>query len=126
MTLRSPLSKARGLGSAKSGTHHWWMQRVTAIANIPLGIWFVVSVLGLIGAEHDVVVAWIAQPLTAILLILFIANIFYHLRLGLQVFIEDYVHAEGTKIAALLGVTFMSIALATACIFSVLKISFGG
>lgn len=126
MTLRSPLSKARGLGSAKSGTHHWWMQRVTAIANIPLGLWFVVSVLGLIGAEHDVVVAWIAQPLTAILLILFIANIFYHLRLGLQVFIEDYVHAEGTKIAALLGVTFASIALATACIFSVLKISFGG
>lgn len=126
MTLRSPLSKARGLGSAKSGTHHWWMQRVTAIANIPLGAWFVVSVLGLIGAEHDVVVAWIAQPLTAILLILFIANIFYHLRLGLQVFIEDYIHAEGTKIAALLGVTFASIALATACIFSVLKISFGG
>ncbi|MFZ5610515.1 MAG: succinate dehydrogenase, hydrophobic membrane anchor protein [Pseudomonadota bacterium] len=126
MSLRSALSQVRGLGSAKAGTHHWWMQRVTAIAMVPLAIWFASAVIALAPAEHDVVVAWISEPVSAILLILFITNLFYHVRLGLQVVIEDYVHGEGAKIAALLFVTFLSIALGAACIFSVLRIAFGG
>lgn len=126
MTFQSPLSRVRGLGSAKSGTHHWWYQRVTAIAMIPLGVWFVTSLLGLVGAEHEVVITWISQPLTAILLILLVINLFYHMQLGLQVAIEDYIHTEARKLTALLVVKFASIGLGVACIFSILKISFGG
>lgn len=126
MKFRSPLSQARGLGSAKSGTHHWWMQRVTAIALVPLIIWFLVSTLGLLGADYDVVKAWVAQPLTSVLLILFVSAFFYHMKLGVQVVIEDYVHGEGRKLAALLAVNFAAIALCVACIFSILKIAFGG
>ena len=126
MNFRSPLSTARGLGSAKSGTHHWWMQRVTAIALIPLIIWFLISAIGLIGAEFDVVKAWVAQPLTSVLLILFAVAFFYHMKLGVQVVIEDYVHGEGRKLALLLAVNFAAIGLSVACIFSILKIAFGG
>ncbi|MGD8326529.1 MAG: succinate dehydrogenase, hydrophobic membrane anchor protein [Sphingomonadales bacterium] len=126
MKYRSPLAQARGLGSAKSGTHHWWMQRVTAIALVPLIIWFLVSALGLLGADYDVVKAWVAQPLTSVLLVLFVSAFFYHMKLGLQVVIEDYVHGEGRKLALLLTVNFAAIALSVACIFSILKIAFGG
>ena len=126
MKFRSPLSQARGLGSAKSGTHHWWMQRVTAIALIPLIIWFLSSALQLVGADFDVVRTWIAQPLTSVLLILFVLGFFYHMKLGLQVVIEDYVHGEANKIGLLLIVNFATIGLSVACIFSILKIAFGG
>ena len=125
-SLRTPLGRVRGLGSAKDGTEHWWRQRLTAVANLPLVIWFVVSVIALVDADHATVVAWIRDPVVSILLVLMLANLFYHLRLGVQVVIEDYVHAEGLKIASMVALTFATVLVAAASIFAVLRISFGG
>ncbi len=124
MSLRTPLARVRGLGSAKDGTHHWWMQRVTAVALVPLSIWFVVSMIKLTGADHTAVTAWLATPATAVLMLLFIVATFYHLQLGMQVVIEDYVHGEAMKIACLMCVKLGSFALAVASAFSVLKVAF--
>ena len=125
MTLRTPLGQVRGLGAAKNGTHHWWLQRVTAIANIPLLLWLVASLVMGVASDHLVFSAWVAQPLTAILLILLGINLFLHIALGLQVLVEDYVHDGAMKIAALLAVKFFAIAGGVATAFSVLKIAFG-
>ncbi len=124
--MKTPLAKVRGLGSAKEGTHHWWMQRVTAIANIPLVIFMVISFVGNAGKSHAEWVAWLKQPFASILVILFIANFVYHMRLGLQVMIEDYVHDHGTKVATLLVISFACVLIAALSIFSVLRIAFGG
>ena len=126
MKFRSALGTVRGLGSAKDGTHHWWMQRVTALALIPLTIWFVVSVVALLGKDHAAFTAWVKNPISATLLVLLLAATFHHAQLGLQVVIEDYVHREGTKIAALLLVKFTAVILAGIGIFSVLRIALGG
>jgi len=123
---RNPLAKVHGLGSAKSGTHHWWMQRVTAVANIPLMLWFVVSMAYNAGADYATLVAWMQQPTVAVLMILLIANVTFHMRLGLQVAIEDYVSDHGNRIAGMLIITFVTLTLAALGIFSVLKISLGG
>ncbi|MGI9462666.1 MAG: succinate dehydrogenase, hydrophobic membrane anchor protein [Aestuariivirgaceae bacterium] len=125
MSLRTPLGKVRGLGSAKSGTDHWWMQRVTAIANIPLTICVLAIVISLIGADHATVAARLGHPLIVIVMLGFILSITWHMRLGMQVVIEDYVHGEGRKIACLLGNTFFSAAIALAGVFAVLKLGFG-
>ena len=120
------LGRVRGLGSAKSGTHHWWMQRVTAAANLLLLFWFVVSIVRLPVVDHQAVVLWLKSPLVAVPLVLLVLSTFWHFRLGLQVFIEDYVHDEGNKVAVLLllnAYVFLSGAL---CVFSILKIAFGG
>ena len=93
MKFRTPLSHARGLGSAQEGTGHWWAQRLTAIALVPLTLWFVWSVIGLMGADYQTVHDWVAQPMNAGLLLVFIYATFYHSMLGLQVIIEDYVHS---------------------------------
>lgn len=124
--FKTPLSKVRGLGSAKDGTHHWWVQRVTAVANIPLVLFMIVSAVGNAGKGHADWVAWMAQPVVAVVVILFVANLMYHLRLGLQVTIEDYVHTASTKVALMLLLTFAVIAMAALSIFSVLRIAFGG
>ena len=124
--LRAPLTRVRGLGSAKDGTHHWWMQRVTAIALVPLLVWFVASMLSMVGAEHAAAAAWLSGPLAALLMVLFLATGFYHLMLGLQVVIEDYVEEGGTRIAAVLAVKFATIALGLASILATLRTSFGG
>ena len=126
MSLRSPLSQARGLGSAKEGVQHWWMQRMTAVALVPLTLWFVFSIACIAGAEREVVLAWVASPLNAVGLILFLATLFHHSQLGLQVVVEDYVHAEFLKICTLVLIKFAHVALAAVSIFSVLKISLGG
>ena len=126
MSMRTPLGKVRGLGSAKEGTEHWWMQRLTAIALVPLTIWFVVSLVALIDAGHATMVAWIQNPFSAALLVLFLGTGFYHLKLGVQVVIEDYVHAEGLKTASLVALTFACWLVALVSIISVLKIAFGG
>jgi succinate dehydrogenase / fumarate reductase membrane anchor subunit len=123
--LRSPLGRAIGLGSAKEGVEHWWAQRVSAVALIALGLWFVASLVALAGAGRATVVAWLHGPLAAILTILTLAAIFYHSALGLQVVIEDYVHGEGRKIGALVLVRLMCLALGVAGIFAVLRIAFG-
>lgn len=124
--MKTPLAKVRGLGSAKVGTHHWWLQRVTAIANIPLVIFMVISFVGNVGKSHAEWVAWLKQPFASVLVILFIANFVYHMRLGLQVLVEDYVHDHGTKIASMLVLTFTCVLIAALSIFSVLRIAFGG
>jgi succinate dehydrogenase / fumarate reductase membrane anchor subunit len=126
MSLQTDLGKVRGLGSAKEGVHHWWAQRLTAIALVPLVLWFVASVSGMAGAEYGAVRAWIAEPMTAILLVLLIAATFHHMHLGLQVVIEDYVHVEWLKITTIILVKFASAFLAVVAGFAVLKIAFTG
>lgn len=125
MSLRTPLGRVRGLGSAKDGTHHWWMQRVTAVALVPLTVWFVASLVALAGADYETAVAWIGQPVVAVLLILFLFTGFYHLKLGVQVIVEDYVHHEGAKVASQMAVIFGCIVVGALSIFAVLKIAFG-
>ena len=123
--LENPLARVRGLGSAKDGTEHWWVQRLTAIALVPLTVWFVASLIAHSGADHATVAAWLGQPLPALLMILFCATAFWHLKLGLQVVIEDYVHGEAAKITLLVLNSFGCIQLALACMLSVLKLLFG-
>jgi succinate dehydrogenase / fumarate reductase membrane anchor subunit len=125
-SLRSPLGRAIGLGSAKEGVEHWWIQRLTAVALVPLSLWFVASLVALAGADHDTVRDWLSRPLAAILMLLLIGATFYHAALGLQVVIEDYIHGEGAKFAALVLNKLICLALAVAGIFAVLKIAFGG
>ena len=125
MSLRSPLGKVLGAGSAKEGVHHWWLQRLTSIALVPLTIWFVVSLLSLPSFEHVTLVTWIAQSWTALLLILFILVATWHSQLGVRVVVEDYVHG-GSKTLALVLITFIHAVVAAAGIFAVLKVAFGG
>ncbi|QPC43216.1 succinate dehydrogenase, hydrophobic membrane anchor protein [Kaustia mangrovi] len=124
MSLRTPLSRVRGLGAARSGTGHFMGQRLTAMANIPLAIFFVIAMVSQIGASHAEVVAFIANPVVAIVFILLIASVTYHMRLGMQVVIEDYVHGELAKILAIVANTFFTIVIALASIFAILKIAF--
>lgn len=125
MSLNSPLSKAIGLGSSKEGAHHWKAQRLTALALVPLTFWFVYSVICLSGGEYQELVDWIKQPWTPALLIILLFSIFYHMALGLQVVIEDYVHTGWMKITLLVLTQFGSVLLGLASIISVLRIATG-
>ncbi len=125
-SIRTDLARVRGLGSAQSGTHEWWVQRVTAVALVPLGVWFVASVISLAGADHATVVDWMSMPVTAVLLVLLLAVTFRHAQLGLRVVIEDYVHNEAAKIASLLAVNAILALLAAGSIFAVLNLAFRG
>jgi succinate dehydrogenase / fumarate reductase membrane anchor subunit len=125
MSLRSPLGRVLGTGSAKEGVHHWWLQRLTSIALVPLTIWFVVSLLSLPSFEHVTVISWMAQSWTALLLILFILAATWHSQLGLRVVVEDYVHG-GSKTLTLVVITFIHALVAAASVFAVLKVAFGG
>ena len=118
--------RVRGLGSAKNGTHHWWMQRVTAVALIPLVIWFAIAMIGLTGASYDTSIAWMQSPFNAIMMVLLIIATFHHVQLGLQVCVEDYVHSEGVKVVLMMGQKLITFALAITAGFAVLKIAFGG
>ena len=124
--LRTPLGQAIGLGSAKEGVDHWWAQRVSAVALIVLGLWFAIALVAHMGAARGDVAAWLHAPATAILMILTLAAVFYHSALGLQVVIEDYVHSEWRKLALVVAMRLLSLALAVAGIFAVLRIAFGG
>jgi len=123
MSYRSPLGRARGLGSAREGTHHFWVQRVTAVALIPLTLWFVFSLAQLPAGNYEAVRWWVAAPSVAVALVLFLACALYHSMLGVQVVIEDYIAADGTKIVALLLSKFVHAIAAVAGIFAVLKIA---
>jgi succinate dehydrogenase / fumarate reductase, membrane anchor subunit len=123
-SMRTSISKVRGLGSAKSGTDHFFKQRMTALANVPLGLAFVIIFTGLLGAPHAAFVATFKNPLVALLLLLFVVSGVIHMKLGMQVIIEDYVHAEGRKIALLIANTFFAIVIGAACCFAVLKMAF--
>ncbi len=126
MSLRTPLGRVRGLGSAKDGVAHWWAQRVTAVALLPLLLWLTASLAASAGMDHAAAREWLSGPLTAILMILLIGAGFHHAQLGLPGVIEDYVHAEWLKMASVMAVKLAAVALAVAGIFSILKIAFGG
>lgn len=125
-SMRTPLGRVRGLGSAKSGTGHFWLQRVTAVANVLLTLAFLWVVISLIGKPYGAAIATLSNPIVAILMLLFIVSGAVHMRLGMQVVIEDYVHHEGLKLVAVMANTFFAIAVGAACAFALLKISFGG
>ncbi len=125
MSLRSPLGRALGMGSAKDGTSHWWAQRVTAVALIPLTLWFFFSLLSLPGLDYGTVKAWLALPLSSFLAALSVAVLTYHSYLGTTVVVEDYVHASGWKVASLLLLRFVYVLLGGASIFAVLRVAFG-
>ena len=122
MNLRAPLGRVLGLGTAKDGTSHWWGQRVSAIALLGLGLWFAFSLATSTGYSHAEVVAEIGRPINAILLLLLTVTMAYHSYLGIQVVIEDYVHAPGVKVLALILSRFTHILLVTAAVFAILKI----
>ena len=124
--LRTPLSRARGLGSAKQGVHHWWAQRITAVALIPLVAWFAISLIMLSGADYAVVRAWIGSPAVMVLLVLTIVIGLHHGQLGMQVVIEDYVHNDGMKLALIVLMRFIAVFFGLAAIVAILRIGFGG
>jgi succinate dehydrogenase / fumarate reductase, membrane anchor subunit len=125
MSLRTPLAKVRGLGSAKEGADHFWLTRLTAVANIVLVCFLIGLLVRLIGQDHATVKATLANPLISIFLLLLILSGTIHMRLGMQTIIEDYVTSEGRKVAALMLNTFFAIFVALASVYSVLKLSFG-
>lgn len=126
MRMETPLGRVRGLGSARSGAHHWWLERLTSVSTLLLFIWFLVSLLRLPALEHQNVVEWLSSPLAAVPMLLLIASTFWHLKLGMQVVIEDYMHEEGSKLFAITILNFLTIAGAASAFFAVLKIAFGG
>jgi succinate dehydrogenase / fumarate reductase membrane anchor subunit len=126
MTMRTPLKEVRRLGSAKEGADHFWTQRTTGAANLVLSIFAIVLAVNLTGADHATFKATIANPLVGLPLLLFLVSAAIHMRIGMQVIIEDYVHGEGAKIVLLMLNTFFAIAVAAASAFSILKLSLGG
>lgn len=124
--MRTSRRRVDGLGSARSGTGHFWTQRVTALANIPLVLAFLFVIVSVAGESHSDVVATLGSPPIAIILLLTLLSTTIHMRIGMQVIIEDYVHAEGAKVLALIGNTFFCVAVGLAGAFAILKISFGG
>ena len=122
--MSTPLARVRGLGAARSGTDHFWRQRLTAVANVPLSIAFVLIVVVLLGRNHAFVVQILGSPLVAVVVLLFIFSITTHMRIGMQVIIEDYVHDEGAKLVLIIANTFFTIAVALASAFAILMLSF--
>ncbi len=126
MEMRSSLAHARGLGAAKEGVGHWWSQRVTAIALVPLCIWFVFSAIALMGADLATFQDWLRPFGNALLMVLLVIVLFYHAYLGMQVVIEDYVSGEAAKVTVLLIVKFALFVLATSCVMAVILVAIGG
>lgn len=120
--MRSPLGRARGLGSARAGSGHWWAQRLTSIALVPLSLWFIVCAIGLENAAQADVANWLSHPLPMAAAIALVIATFYHLQLGLQVVIEDYVHQTWAHVASVLAVKGIAFIVAVACIVSILRL----
>jgi succinate dehydrogenase / fumarate reductase, membrane anchor subunit len=125
MSLMSPLNRVLGLGAAKGAAEHWWLQRLTAVALIPLGLWFALALLALPTFDYAAVTAWVQRPVTSILLLCMIIAIGYHSALGVQVVVEDYVASRGGRVVALIASTLAHVALSIAAVFAVLKIALG-
>jgi succinate dehydrogenase / fumarate reductase membrane anchor subunit len=126
VSIETPLARVRGLGSARSGAGHWWHERLTSVSTFLLFVWLGVSLLGLPQLDQPTIVAWLAAPSAAVPMMLLVISTFWHLKLGLQVVIEDYVHEEGSKFFTVTILNFFTILLAALAIFAVLKIAFGG
>jgi len=122
-SLETPLHKVQGLGASHSGTGHFWRERITSAALIPLSLWFAYAMLGLVGTNEVAVVSFLAHPWNAILMAAFAVISFYHLSLGLQVVIDDYVHTTGIKLFLLLLVRFVVIAASISCVFALIRIA---
>jgi succinate dehydrogenase / fumarate reductase membrane anchor subunit len=125
MSLRSPLGRVLGQGAARNGVRHWWQQRLTSIALVPLALWFAVSLLSLPSFGHGTLVAWMSQSWTALLLILLVLIAAWHSQLGVRVVVEDYVHDAGVRTLTLVVIGFAHVLLASAGVFAVLKVAFG-
>jgi succinate dehydrogenase / fumarate reductase membrane anchor subunit len=125
MRLETPIARVRGLGSARSGARHWWLERLTSVATLILFVWLIVSLLRLPALDHKGVTTWLESPLAAVPMLLLILSTFWHLKLGLQVILEDYVHEDGTKLFWIAVLNFFAIAGAALAIFAVLQIAFG-
>lgn len=126
MRTETPINRVRGLGSARSGAHHWWLERLTSVSTLVLFIWLLVSLLRMGEIDHGAVTQWLSSPIAAVPMLLLIVSTFWHLKLGLQVIIEDYVHEEGSKFFSLTLLNFFVIGAGALAFFSVLKIAFGG
>ena len=124
--LRSKLGRVRGLGSTREGVHHWWAQRMSAMALLPLSLWFIYSLISLTGSDYYAFQTWASEFGNSVFLVLFLVAMFHHAQLGLQVVIEDYVHSELWKMGMLLFVKYGSVLFAASGIFAVLKISLAG
>lgn len=124
--MRTPLGRVRGLGSAREGTIHFWRQRLTAIANVPLVLFMIGLIVALVGAPYEEVRATLANPFVTLVVILFLVSVLYHMKLGMQIVIEDYVHGEGAKVALIALNVFFPVIVGVASVFALLKIAFGG
>ena len=126
MSIETPIARVRGLGSAHSGAHHWWIERLTSISTLLLFFWLGASLLTLPALDHQTIVGWLSSPTAAVPMLLLIVSTFWHLKLGMQVVIEDYVHDAGWKLFSIVLLKFFTILLAALAIFAVLKIALGG
>lgn len=126
MKMETPIARVRGLGSARAGAHHWWLERLTSVSTLVLFVWLLVALLTLPDLSHRSVTEWLGAPLGAVPMLLLIVSTFWHLKLGLQVVIEDYVHEEGLKLFSITLLNFFVIALGATAFFSILKIAFAG
>lgn len=126
MKMRSSLGRVRGLGSAKSGTAAWWAERMTALALIPLGVWFVSALIGGVAADYAAIKDWMSNPGSLTMMILLIGVLFWHVKLGLTVIVEDYIHDKTMEVALLIAIKFGTVLLGTFCIISALKIGLQG
>lgn len=126
VSMRTPLARAKGLGAAGHGAEHWWLHRVTAVSNVPLVVAFVVIVAALSGRDYAGAVRLVQHPLVAVALVLALVSVLTHMRLGMQIIIEDYVHDRGLKIAALIANTFFAAGVAALCLFAVLRVALSG
>ena len=125
MTMETPLARVRGLGSAREGGHHWWIERLTSVSTLLLSIWLIVSLLRLPGLDFRTITEWLQSPLAAVPMLLLVLSTFWHLKLGMQVVIEDYVHEEGWKFLSILLLNFAAVIGAAFALFAVLKIAIG-
>jgi succinate dehydrogenase / fumarate reductase membrane anchor subunit len=123
MSLKHPLAKVKGMGASGEGSHHWWLQRISALALIPLSLWFLFSVIGHIGDDYQTVINWMSHPCVAVLLILYLGFMFFHAQLGLQVVVEDYLHNEFVKLCILLSIKAIFLVAGVASVFAVLRIA---
>ena len=125
MRMETPIARVRGLGSARSGARHWWLERLSAVATLVLFVWLIVSLLRLPALDHGTVTAWLRSPLAAVPMLLLVVTTFWHLKMGLQVIVEDYVHHEGAKVALLIATIFAVFLLGGLSAVAVLKVALG-